>query len=123
MFGKYTKEFKQEALKLCERPGTTVARVARDLGIPVGLLYRWQQEIREDGEGAVRGLLATVALMAVVAGLILRQGQMPSGDLRERTNVDVEPTPSPGATVYSYPASIDSPIEEGYFAAEMVMEV
>jgi len=55
MTGKYTKEFKQEALKLCEQPGMTVARAARDLGIPVGVLYRWRQELREDGEEAFRG--------------------------------------------------------------------
>ena len=55
MSGKYTKEFKQEALRLCEQEGMTVAQVARDLGIPEGVLYRWRQEARRDGEEAFRG--------------------------------------------------------------------
>ena len=55
MSGKYTKEFKQEALKLCEQSGMPVARVARDLGIAVGVLYRWRQEVQADGEEAFRG--------------------------------------------------------------------
>jgi transposase len=52
---KYTKEFKQQALELCEQEGMAVARVARDLGIPEGVLYRWRQESRRDGEEAFRG--------------------------------------------------------------------
>ena len=55
MAGKYTKEFKQEALRLCEQPEMTVSRVSRDLGIPVGVVHRWRQEQREEGEEAFRG--------------------------------------------------------------------
>jgi len=51
----YTKEFKQEALGLCEAEGMSVVRVARDLGIPEGVLYRWRQEARRDGADAFRG--------------------------------------------------------------------
>lgn len=53
MAGKYTKEFKQEALRLCEQEGMSVAQVARDLGVREGALYRWRQEA--DGADAFRG--------------------------------------------------------------------
>jgi len=55
MATKYTKEFKQEALGLCEQEGMSVVRVARDLGIPEGVLYRWRQEVQRDGAEAFRG--------------------------------------------------------------------
>lgn len=55
MAEKYTKEFKQEALRLCEQEGMSVVQVARDLGIPEGVLYRWRQEARRDGADAFRG--------------------------------------------------------------------
>jgi len=38
MAGKYTKEFKQEALRLCEQEGMSMAHVARDLGVREGAL-------------------------------------------------------------------------------------
>lgn len=52
---KYTREFKQEALRLAEQEGMTAARAARDLGLRVGLLYRWRQEAKRDGDEAFRG--------------------------------------------------------------------
>ena len=55
MAAKYTKEFKKEALSLCDQDGMTVVQVARDLGIPEGVLYRWRQESRRDGADAFRG--------------------------------------------------------------------
>jgi transposase len=55
MAAKYSKQFKQEALGLCEQEGMSVVQVARDLGIPEGVLYRWRQEARRDGADAFRG--------------------------------------------------------------------
>lgn len=55
MVRQYTKEFKQEALALCEQDDMTVVQVARDLDIPEGVLYRWRKEARRDGEDAFRG--------------------------------------------------------------------
>ncbi len=51
----YSKEFKLEALRqleLGERPGT---EIARDLGIRRNLLYKWQEQLSEHGEGAFQG--------------------------------------------------------------------
>ncbi len=51
----YSQEFKQEAIALSEQPGTTVAQVARELGIKEGALYRWRSERRVKGEEAFPG--------------------------------------------------------------------
>ena len=51
----YSREFKLEALRqleLGERPGT---EIARDLGIRRNLLYKWQEQLSRNGEGAFRG--------------------------------------------------------------------
>ena len=51
----FTKEFKLEALRLCEQPGMSVSQVARDLGIHRGMLYAWSQQLKESPEEAFRG--------------------------------------------------------------------
>ena len=38
----YTKEFKQEAVRLMETSGKGIAEIARDLGINDNNLYRWR---------------------------------------------------------------------------------
>jgi len=51
----YSKEFKLEALRqldLGARPGT---EIARDLGIRRNLLYKWQEQLSQNGEGAFQG--------------------------------------------------------------------
>ena len=51
----YSKEFKLEALRqleLGERPGT---EIARDLGIRRNLLYKWQEQLSKQGDGAFQG--------------------------------------------------------------------
>jgi len=51
----YSKEFKLEALrqlKLGDRPGT---EIARDLGIRRNLLYKWQDQLSNNGDGAFLG--------------------------------------------------------------------
>ena len=49
----FSKEFKLEAVRMCEdRP---VAEVARSLGIHDNSIYRWRQELSEDGPDAFRG--------------------------------------------------------------------
>ncbi len=55
MARQYAKEFKQEAVGLCEQDDMTVVKVARDLGVPEGVLYRWRQEARRNGADAFRG--------------------------------------------------------------------
>jgi transposase len=51
----YTREFKLEAVRLSERSEKTVAQIARDLGVPERVLYRWRHELREPTEQAFPG--------------------------------------------------------------------
>lgn len=48
----YTREFKLEAVRLSETTEKTVAQIARDLGVPERVLYRWRHELREQPEQA-----------------------------------------------------------------------
>jgi transposase len=43
----FTDEFKREAVRLARQPGATKSAIARDLGIGVNLLARWQRD--QDG--------------------------------------------------------------------------
>jgi transposase len=43
----YSKEFKQETLRLIVDQGVCVAQVSRDMGINANVLYRWKQEALE----------------------------------------------------------------------------
>jgi transposase len=52
---KYTKEFKLEAVRLSQQPGTFVTQVARDLGVRVKDLYRWRAEAKDAPTQAFRG--------------------------------------------------------------------
>ena len=51
----FTREFKQEAVKLVTASGHPTAQVARDLGITPNLLRRWKQEIAGDPGAAFPG--------------------------------------------------------------------
>lgn len=51
----YTREFKLEAVRLSETTEKTVAQIARDLGVPEWVLYRWRHELREQPEQAFPG--------------------------------------------------------------------
>ena len=52
---KYTREFKIEAIRLCEEDERPVAEVARQLGISPNNLYKWRAQFGEDGEEAFPG--------------------------------------------------------------------
>jgi transposase len=41
---RYTEDFKQEAVRLVRDSARPVAQVARDLGIPENMLYRWRSQ-------------------------------------------------------------------------------
>ena len=45
----YTKEFKEEAVKLVTEQGYSYAEAGRNLGVNPNLLSRWKSEIEEDG--------------------------------------------------------------------------
>ena len=51
----YTKEFKQQAVKLFETSGKTKTQIARDLGISDSALNKWCKEFGELGEEAFPG--------------------------------------------------------------------
>jgi transposase len=50
----YTEEFKREALSLLEKSGNK-SQMARDLGVHMSLLKKWQKKIKENGEKAFPG--------------------------------------------------------------------
>lgn len=52
----YTKEFKEEAVKLMQSSGKSAAQVARDLGISDNSLYNWQKQLAEKGADAFPGI-------------------------------------------------------------------
>ncbi len=58
----YTEDFKQEAVRLVRAPARPVAQVARDLGIPENLLYRWRAQHRQaEAQGTTRAVQRTEA--------------------------------------------------------------
>lgn len=52
---KYSREFKEEAVRLATDESRTVAEVARSLGVHENLLYKWRQQYEEDPEGSFPG--------------------------------------------------------------------
>jgi transposase len=52
---KYSKEFKQEAVRLVAVGGRSMTEVAESLEIGASLLSKWVQSQRQDGEEAFRG--------------------------------------------------------------------
>lgn len=51
---KYSKEFKQDAVRLVTEQGYAIAEAARNLGLNASMLGRWKTEAAES-EGAFRG--------------------------------------------------------------------
>ena len=48
---KYSKEFKEEAVKLVTEQGYGVSETARNLGINANMLGRWKKEFNAEAEG------------------------------------------------------------------------
>lgn len=63
----YTKEFKQEAVRLAEEFG--VHRAAKELGIGDGRIYAWRASLAKDGSDALRGQGNRTALEAELTRL------------------------------------------------------
>ncbi len=51
----YSREFKQEALRLLETSGKSAAQLERELGISDGCLLQWRRRAAELGEQAFPG--------------------------------------------------------------------
>jgi len=47
----YTREYKQEAVRLTTEGGVAVAQAARDLGINENTLHNWRRQYRQWGAG------------------------------------------------------------------------
>ena len=52
---KYTREYKIEAVRLCEKDERPVAEVARQLGIHPNNLYKWRAQFGVNGEESFPG--------------------------------------------------------------------
>jgi transposase len=50
----YSKEFKEEAVRLAQESGNTSA-TARNLGLHLSVLRRWQKEVQQEGEKVFPG--------------------------------------------------------------------
>ena len=51
----YTAEFKQEAVRLTQQPGVSIAQIAKELGVSEHSLYTWRSKAKEQGELAFPG--------------------------------------------------------------------
>ena len=51
----YSKEFKEEAVRLVVENGLTAAQVSRDLDVPYNALVRWKRQLVQAGEQAFPG--------------------------------------------------------------------
>lgn len=59
---RYTEDFKREAVRLVRESAHPVAQVARDLGIPDNVLYRWTAQHRQaEAHGTTRAAQRTEA--------------------------------------------------------------
>jgi transposase len=51
----YSREFKQEAVRLLDTSGKSASELERELGIGKGNLWRWKRKFAADGEDAFPG--------------------------------------------------------------------
>ncbi len=51
----YTKEFREEAVKLAQNSGKSTAQIARELGVSDSAIYQWQKQLAEKGQDAFPG--------------------------------------------------------------------
>ncbi len=52
---KYTKEFKEEAVRLLDTSGKNGHLLEKELGIGSGMIYRWRKELGQEGLRAFPG--------------------------------------------------------------------
>jgi transposase len=52
---RYTKQFKEEALRLVSQEGVSLTQIAQDLGLDAGMLRRWRKDTETLGAKAFRG--------------------------------------------------------------------
>ena len=52
---KYDKQFKLEAIRLCEASGRSATQIELELGITAGMLSKWRKQLGKDGTAAFPG--------------------------------------------------------------------
>ena len=52
----FTEEFKQDAVRMCQQSGMTMAEVSRNLGVHVSLLAQWKRKMTEDQQKQTKEL-------------------------------------------------------------------
>lgn len=68
-YRKFTKEFKQEAVRLSLDSDKTVRQIAQELGVTEKILSRWRCALAKEGEDAFRGQGRRTAAEAELAAL------------------------------------------------------
>jgi transposase len=51
----YTREFKEQAVRLAQTSGKSIAQVARELGISDASIHQWRKELTQHGKEAFPG--------------------------------------------------------------------
>ena len=51
----YSKDFKEEAVRLAQMSGKPLAQIARELGISDSAIHGWRRELAEHGKDAFPG--------------------------------------------------------------------
>jgi transposase-like protein len=85
---KYSAEFKHDAVRLSQDPAHTVAEVAANLGIDLGVLQRWKAQSKANGSKAFPGHgrpkagdevvdKEQIELLGVVVAQFWRTGELP----------------------------------------------
>ena len=49
----YSREFKEDAVRLLESSGKTGREIEEDFGVGRGLIYRWRRELQEEQEAGI----------------------------------------------------------------------
>lgn len=52
---KFTKEFKEEAVRVSHEEGRTISEVSKNLGISSSVLVKWRHDFKSSGKEAFRG--------------------------------------------------------------------
>ena len=72
----YPKEFKLEIVNLAAQSGNSCAKIAREMGIPKSLIYKWRQDLNAQGSEAFRGRGCRTEQDAKMHRLLLENKQL-----------------------------------------------
>ena len=75
----YTKEFKEEAVRLSQTSGKSIAQVARELGISDTSIHQWRKELAAHRKEAFPGSGHQTALEEENRRRVSRAGASPTG--------------------------------------------